>query len=147
MALPQATTLLWQTLGGAITVFSHYQHNLYLPIQPYSCQYVQFSIRQYLFSSIYIIVSVSLVRPQFLSLCGIVIPWLFTLQSYGSPGRHQAPVASLPIGEDIFAAAFHNQRLRYSTKISRPIAWLTASLGLPSFIARKKAQVMTVMPE
>ena len=40
--------------------------------------------------------------------------------------KHQS---FLLIGEDIFAAAFHNQRLRYSTKISRPIAWLTALLG------------------
>ena len=64
-------------------------------------------------------------------------PLLFDVQSYGSPVRHQAPVGSLPIGREIFKQTSAIIDWVF-LKISLPIAWLTASLGLPSFEARKK---------
>ena len=68
-----------------------------------------------------------LLRPQFFSIgmSRASSPLLFDVQSYGSPGRHQAPVASLPIGEEIFKQTSTIKDWVF-LKISLPIVWLTA---------------------
>ena len=76
----------------------------------------------------------------------IFITFAFTLQSYGCPARLQAPVDSLLIEKDFlwkpssiidwgFPQKFFLDCLAYCL------------YGLPFFIARKKAKVMTVIPE
>ena len=88
---------------------------------------------------IYIFISVSCFDLNFFSIgmSRASSPLLFDVQSYGSPGRHQAPVVSLPIGEEILQQTSAIRDWVFY-KISLPIVWLTASWGLPSFEARKK---------
>jgi len=59
-------------------------------------------------------------------------PLLFDVQRYGCPGRHQAPVDTLPIGEEIFKQTSTIKDWVF-LKISLPIVWLTASYGASIF--------------
>ena len=93
----------------------------------------------FMFFYIYSSISVSCFDLNFFSIgmSRASSPLLFDVQSYGSPGRHQAPVVSLPIGEEILQQTSAIRDWVFY-KISLPIVWLTASWGLPSFEARKK---------
>ena len=109
-----------------ISILLHYHIDVLL----YYSLYLLFAIRLYIFFYIYISVSVSYVQPHFFSI-GCAVNHhrqLFNMQRYGSPGRHQTPVDTLPIGED-FLQQTSAIRDWVFYKNSLPIVWLTALLG------------------
>jgi len=50
------------------------------------------------------------------------------------------------IGEETFPAAFRNQRLWFSRKVSWPIVWLSATFDCHAFLHEKRLGVK-VMPK